>query len=47
MKNPGLKDYRLNSMEEPTDEQLNALMEKVAQRMLVSSRSMPRKPWSV
>ena len=31
MKNPGLKDYRLNSMEEPTDEQLHALMEKVAE----------------
>lgn len=31
MKNPGLKDYRLNSMEEPTDEQLNALMKKVAE----------------
>lgn len=31
MKNPGLKDYRLNSMEESTDEQLHALMEKVAE----------------
>lgn len=31
VKTPGLKDYRLNSMEEPTDEQLHALMEKVAE----------------
>ena len=35
MKNPGLKDYRLNSMEEPTDEQLHALMEKVARSQAV------------
>lgn len=33
-----LRSYRLNSMEEPTDEMLEAIMEKVAEAARESSR---------
>ena len=38
-----LRSYRLTSMAEPTDEMLNAIMEKVAQAARESSRRAKQK----